>query len=245
MCLPEPGAEREPEALAAAVERHGVTTMHFVPSMLGAFLDFAAGTGEQRRLVTLRQVFASGEALPAHHVRRFHEVVTGCRLINLYGPTEAAVDVTHYACRGDESMVPIGRPVDNTRIHVLDADLRPQPAGVPGELCVAGVQLARGYLRRPELTAERFVAAPHAGEERVYRTGDLARRLADGGIEYLGRVDHQVKLRGFRIEPGEIEERLRQHAAVRDAVVIARGQTICAVTSWRPSLRPRTSSRST
>jgi amino acid adenylation domain-containing protein len=224
VCLPEPGAERDPEALTAAVERHGVTTMHFVPSMLGAFLDFASGTGERRRLFTLRQVFASGEALPVHHVRRFHEVVTGCRLINLYGPTEAAVDVTHYACRGDERMVPIGRPVDNTRVHVLDADLRPQPVGVPGELCIAGVQLARGYLHRPELTAERFVAAPHAGEKRVYRTGDLARRLADGGIEYLGRIDHQVKLRGYRIEPGEIEERLRQHAAVRDAVVIARGQ---------------------
>ncbi|MEV1239901.1 amino acid adenylation domain-containing protein [Nonomuraea sp. NPDC049750] len=224
VCLPEPGAEREPEALTAAVERHGVTTMHFVPSMLGAFLDFVAGTGEQWRLGTLRQVFASGEALAAHHVRRFHEVVTGCRLINLYGPTEAAVDVTHYACHGRENMVPIGRPVDNTRVHVLDADLRPQPVGVPGELCVAGVQLARGYLCRPELTAERFVAAPQAGEERVYRTGDLARRLADGGIEYLGRIDHQVKLRGYRIEPGEIEERLRQHAAVRDAVVIPRGQ---------------------
>ncbi|MEU7740484.1 amino acid adenylation domain-containing protein [Nonomuraea sp. NPDC049158] len=224
VCLPEPGAERDPEALTAAVERHGVTTMHFVPSMLGAFLDFVAETDEQWRLGTLRQVFASGEALPAHHVRRFHEVVTGCRLINLYGPTEAAVDVTHYACHGGENMVPIGRPVDNTRVHVLDADLKPQPVGVPGELCVAGVQLARGYLRRPDLTAERFVAAPHAGEQRVYRTGDLARRLADGGIEYLGRIDHQVKLRGYRIEPGEIEERLRQHAAVRDAVVIPRGQ---------------------
>ncbi|MER6946230.1 amino acid adenylation domain-containing protein [Nonomuraea sp. NPDC000554] len=229
VCLPEPGAERDPEALAAAVERHGVTTMHFVPPMLGAFLDFVAGAGEQARLGTLRQVFASGEALPPHLVRRFSEVAGDARLTNLYGPTEAAVDVTHYPCRGDESRVPIGRPIDNTRVHVVDADLRPQPVGVPGELCIAGVQLARGYLHRPELTAERFVAAPHAGEERVYRTGDLARWLPDGTIEYLGRIDHQVKVRGYRIEPGEIEERLRQYPAVRDAVVVARtkddGQT--------------------
>ncbi|MFI7639459.1 amino acid adenylation domain-containing protein [Nonomuraea sp. NPDC049400] len=224
VCLPEPGAERDPEALVAAIRRHGVTTMHFVPSMLGAFLDFLSGTGEQDGTATLRQVFASGEALTPQHARRFHEVVPAARLVNLYGPTEATVDVTHYACRGDESRVPIGWPIDNTRVHVLDADLRPQPVGIPGELCIAGVQLARGYLGRPELTAERFTAAPHAGEERVYRTGDLARRLPDGAIEFLGRMDHQVKVRGHRIEPGEIEECLRQHAGVRDAVVVAHGK---------------------
>ncbi|WP_051830678.1 non-ribosomal peptide synthetase [Streptomyces violens] len=229
VCLPAPGAERNPEALAAAIERHGVTTMHFVPSMLGAFLDYVSGAGEQGRLSSLRQVFASGEALTPLHTRRFTEVVADARLVNLYGPTEAAVDITHYACGGDETRVPIGRPIDNTRIMMLDADLRPQPVGVPGELCIAGVQLARGYLHRPELTAERFVAAPHAGEERVYRTGDLARWLPDGTIEYLGRIDHQVKVRGYRIELGEIEERLRQHPGVKDAVVVARkagdGQT--------------------
>ncbi|TMR89702.1 non-ribosomal peptide synthetase, partial [Nonomuraea basaltis] len=224
VCLPEPGAERDPEALVAAIRRHGVTTMHFVPSMLGAFLDFLPGAGRQDGTATLRQVFASGEALTPQHARRFHEVVPATRLVNLYGPTEATVDVTHYACRGDESRVPIGRPIDNTRVHVLDAGLRPQPVGVPGELCIAGVQLARGYLGRPELTAKRFAAAPHAGEERVYRTGDLARRLPDGAIEFLGRMDHQVKVRGHRIEPGEIEECLRQHAGVRDAVVVARAK---------------------
>ncbi|MGW7082379.1 amino acid adenylation domain-containing protein [Streptomyces sp. NPDC054871] len=222
VCLPAPGAERDPEALVAAVERHGVTTLHFVPSMLGAFLDFVSGAGEQARLATLRRVFASGEALTPHHARRFAEVAADARLVNLYGPTEAAVDVTHYACDGTETRVPIGRPIDNTRILMLDADLRPQPVGVPGELCIAGVQLARGYLHRPELTAERFVAAPAAGEDRVYRTGDLARWLPDGSIEYLGRIDHQVKVRGYRIELGEIEERLRQHPSVKDAVVVAR-----------------------
>ncbi|MGX5184222.1 amino acid adenylation domain-containing protein [Streptomyces avermitilis] len=235
VCLPAPGAERDPEALVTAIERYGVTTMHFVPSMLGAFLDFVAGAGVQAGLVSLRQVFASGEALTPHHVRRFAEVAaatTGpaARLINLYGPTEATVDVTHHACGPDDvDRVPIGRPIDNTRILVLDSGLRPQPVGVPGELCIAGVGLARGYLGRPELTAERFVAAPAAGEERVYRTGDLARWLPDGSIDYLGRIDHQVKVRGYRIELGEIEESLRRHPQVKDAVVLARkaedGQT--------------------
>ncbi|MGW4226950.1 amino acid adenylation domain-containing protein [Streptomyces bauhiniae] len=235
VCLPDPGAERDPEALVTAIEMHGVTTMHFVPSMLGAFLDFVAGAGVQTALVSLRQVFASGEALTPHHVRRFSEIAaatTGpaARLINLYGPTEATVDVTHHACDLDDmDRVPIGRPIDNTRILVLDSALRPQPVGVPGELCIAGVGLARGYLGRPELTAERFVSAPAAGEERVYRTGDLARWLPDGSIDYLGRIDHQVKVRGYRIELGEIEASLRRHPQVKDAVVIARkaedGQT--------------------
>ncbi|NBE99427.1 amino acid adenylation domain-containing protein [Nonomuraea sp. KC401] len=220
VCLPAPGAERDPEALVAAVRRYGVTTMHFVPPMLDAFLDFVSGAQEGPG--PLRQVFASGEALAPHHVRRFHEVMPSARLVNLYGPTEATVDVTHYQCRGDETRVPIGWPVANTRVHVLDAGLRPQPVGVPGELCIAGVQLARGYLGRPELTAERFTAAPHAGEERVYRTGDRAVRRTDGSVEFLGRMDHQLKVRGYRVEPGEIEERLRRHPSVRDAVVVAR-----------------------
>ncbi|MGW6054326.1 amino acid adenylation domain-containing protein [Streptomyces sp. NPDC055189] len=224
VCLPAPGAERDPQALLTAVQRHAVTTLHFVPSMLGAFLDYVLAAGQQDRLASLRQVFASGEALTPQHARRFAQIAADARLVNLYGPTEAAVDVTHYACDGTQTRVPIGRPIDNTRILMLDSDLRPQPVGIPAELCIAGVPLARGYLHRPELTAERFVAAPLAGEERVYRTGDLARWLADGSIEYLGRIDHQVKVRGYRIELGEIEERLRRHPSVQDAVVIARPQ---------------------
>lgn len=221
VCLPEPDAEREPAALVAAVDRHGVTTTHFVPSMLGGFLEFVAGAGT--RLASLRRVFASGEALAPHHVRRFTEVLPHAQLVNLYGPTEATVDVTHHPCgRGDERVVPIGRPIDNTRIHVLDAALRPQPVGVPGELCIAGVGLARGYHGRADLTAERFVGAPRVQEQRVYRTGDLARWSPDATIEYLGRLDHQVKVRGHRIELGEIEHRLRTHELVEDAVVVAR-----------------------
>ncbi|WNV87780.1 non-ribosomal peptide synthetase [Umezawaea sp. Da 62-37] len=229
VCLAEPGVERDPEELVAVIERARVTTVHFVPSMLGGFVDFVEAAGVRDGLATLRTVFASGEALAPHHVHRFTDVVAGARLVNLYGPTEATVDVTHHACAGDERRVPIGRPIDNTRIHVLDGRSRPQPVGVPGELCIAGVGLARGYLGRPELTSERFATAPHTGEDRVYRTGDLARWLPDGTIEYLGRMDHQVKVRGYRVELGEIEQRLREHPAVKDAVVVTRtapdGQT--------------------
>ncbi|WP_067889963.1 non-ribosomal peptide synthetase [Actinomadura chibensis] len=228
VCLLEPGAQREPAAIVAAVARAGVTVMHFVPSMLGSFLDYAAGEPDEvAALAGLRTVFASGEALSPSVVRRFHELLrpdgAGPALVNLYGPTEATVDVSHHPCDDpDPRRVPIGRPIDNIRLHVLDERLRPLPAGVPGELCIAGVGLARGYLHRPELTAERFVADPFDGEDRIYRTGDLARRLDDGAIEFLGRLDHQVKIRGFRIEPGEIEEALRAHPAVADAVVVAR-----------------------
>jgi len=219
-----PGAEREPASIVAAIRAHRVTTTHFVPSMLGAFLDYVEATSTDG-LESLRQVFASGEALEARHVRAFARLLPHAKLINLYGPTEATVDVSHHECRGDEDTVSIGRPVDNTRLHVValgDGPLRPQPIGVPGELCIAGVQLARGYHLRPELTAQRFVADPFPGEDRVYRTGDLARVRPDGSIDFLGRIDHQVKLRGFRIELGEIEEQLRAHPAVTDAVVVLR-----------------------
>lgn len=217
-----PGGEREPEAIVDAIERHGVTTVHFVPTMLGAFLDYVAETGAAHRLSSLRRVFASGEALGTHHARRFAELLGHARLINLYGPTEATVDVSWYDTTGEESVVPIGLPISNTRLHVLDDRRRPRPVGVPGELWIAGAGLARGYLNRPALTAERFAEAPFPGEERAYRTGDLVRRLPDGRIEFLGRTDAQVKLRGYRIEPGEIEARLLEHAAVKDAAVLVR-----------------------
>jgi len=242
--LLEPGGERDPDTIAAAVEKHGVSVAHFVPSMLHAFLEHTDnGTGRGHDLSSLRRVFASGEALSPHHVRRFHEVLGDApsrpELVNLYGPTEATVDVTHHPCTDPAPRtVPIGRPIDNVRLYVLDDTLRPCPAGEAGELCIAGVSLARGYLGRDRLTAERFVENPFPGERRVYRTGDLARLLPDGSLEYLGRNDHQVKIRGVRVEPGEVENALLAHPAVVNAAVIARhtptGEAyLCAYTVCR------------
>ncbi|HJX28824.1 MAG TPA: condensation domain-containing protein, partial [Thermoanaerobaculia bacterium] len=177
---------------------------------------------------SLRRVFCSGEALPRDLQDRLLSRL-GARLDiglhNLYGPTEASIDVTAWTCASDARPgVPIGRPIANTRILLLDRNLRPVPIGVPGELCIGGTGLARGYLGRPELTAERFVPDPFAARpgERLYRTGDLTRSATDGAIEYLGRLDYQVKVRGFRIELGEIEAALAAHPRVREAVVVAR-----------------------
>ncbi|MDH6711398.1 amino acid adenylation domain-containing protein [Kitasatospora sp. MAA19] len=227
VCLPAPGAERDPEAIIEAVEQHRVSVLHFVPTMLAAFLEYAAESGAVARLAPLRTVFASGEALSPAHVAAFHRLLrpgaTGPDLVNLYGPTEATVDVSHFPCTEPGATVPIGRPIANTRLYVLDESHRIQPVGVPGELCIGGVGLARGYLGRPELTAERFIEAPFPGEPRIYRTGDVARWLPDGVVEYLGRTDHQVKIRGFRVELGEIEHRLRWLPEVADVAVLALG----------------------
>src|SRR3989442_6792813 len=174
---------------------------------------------------SLRRVFCSGEALTFELQERFFQRL-GAELYNLYGPTEAAVDVTFWQCSPNRglSIVPIGRPIWNTQIYILDKYLQPVPIGIPGELHIGGVGLARGYLKRPQMTAEKFISDPFSGRAgaRLYKTGDLARFLPDGNIEYLERMDHQVKIRGFRIELGEIEAVLCQHPAVREAVVIAR-----------------------
>ncbi|HEX7240246.1 MAG TPA: amino acid adenylation domain-containing protein, partial [Longimicrobiaceae bacterium] len=174
-----------------------------------------------------RRVVCSGETLGAEVRDRFFERLPHAELHNLYGPTEAAVDVTYWPClpRGGRRVVPIGRPVANTRVHVLDGRLDPVPVGVPGELFIGGVQVGRGYHGRPELTAERFVPDPFAGRPgaRAYRTGDLVRWLPDGVVEYLGRIDFQVKVRGFRIEPGEVEAALLAHPGVREVVAVVRG----------------------
>ncbi|MDH2428009.1 non-ribosomal peptide synthetase [Sphaerisporangium sp. TRM90804] len=227
--LARPDGHRDPAYLAELIRERGVTTMHFVPSMLEAFLGAPEVTGDPSWAASLRRVFSSGEALPGPAAARWGEL-TGVPLHNLYGPTEAAVDVTHHACDGSEGVtVPIGRPVWNTGLRVLDACLRPVPAGVPGELYLAGVQLARGYHARPGLTAERFVADPYGpAGTRMYRTGDLVRRRADGSVEYLGRTDRQVKLRGNRIEPGEIEAALAALPAVAQAAVAVHGSTLVA-----------------
>ncbi|HEX2094823.1 MAG TPA: amino acid adenylation domain-containing protein, partial [Longimicrobiaceae bacterium] len=220
LVLARPGGHRDPAYLAEVVERECVTTLHFVPPMLDAFLEGA----EVERCGSVRRVVCSGEALPWELTERFFAALPRAELHNLYGPTEAAVDVTYHACGSEAGrVVPIGRPVANTRVYVLDREMNALPAGVPGELYIGGVQVGRGYLGRAGLTAERFVPDPYgAAGGRLYRTGDRARWLHAGEVEYLGRTDHQVKVRGFRIEPGEIEAALREHTGVREATVVAR-----------------------
>jgi amino acid adenylation domain-containing protein len=220
LVMARPHGHKDPGYLAELIERAGVTTLHFVPSMLQAFLAHD-GAGRCTKLV---RVMCSGEALPAPLVRSFHDRLPGVELHNLYGPTEAAVDVTAWPCvPGDASdAIPIGRPIANTRIYILDERRQPVPVGAAGEIYIGGVQVARGYLNRPALTAERFVDDPFAAGGRLYRTGDLGRWRADGAIEYLGRNDLQVKLRGVRIELGEIEARLAEIACVREVVVAVR-----------------------
>ncbi|HEY0793264.1 MAG TPA: amino acid adenylation domain-containing protein [Chthoniobacterales bacterium] len=219
LVVARPGFHGDSAYLVDTVRHTGITTMHFVPPMLAAFLGdegAAACTG-------LRRVICSGEALPGELARRFFEALPHVELHNLYGPTEAAVDVSFWCCEPAwaEDNVPIGRPVANTQLYVLDRALQPVPIGVAGELHIGGVQLARGYLNRLELTAEKFIANPF-GPGRLYKTGDLCRHRRDGAIEYLGRLDHQVKIRGFRIELGEIEAVLLGHPGVRECVVLAR-----------------------
>ncbi len=225
LVVARPEGHRDPAYLAGLIREQDVTTVHFVPSMLQLFLEEPAAAD----CTGLRRVMCSGEALPVALTHRLHDVLTTAELHNLYGPTEASVDVTAVEITPDATSVPIGRPVWNTRTYVLDACLRPVPPGVPGELYLAGTQLARGYLDRPGLTAERFVADPYgAPGTRMYRTGDLARWNADGTIEYLGRTDDQVKVRGFRVEPGEIEGVLSTHPSVAHAVVVVREQRLVA-----------------
>ena len=221
LVMAKPEGHKDPDYLSRAIEQYGVTTLHFVPSMLQSFLaDGQAAT----RCGQVVRVMCSGEALPAALVAEFYRRLPQAELHNLYGPTEAAVDVTAWHCsrEADRVSVPIGRPIANTRIYLLDEHGQPVPLGAVGELYIGGVQVARGYLNRPELTAERFLADPFAPGGRMYRTGDVARYLANGDIEYLGRNDQQVKIRGFRIECGEIEAVLATHPAVREAVVDAR-----------------------
>jgi nonribosomal peptide synthetase DhbF len=220
LVLARPGGHRDGGYLARLINRTQVTTLHFVPSMLRAFLD---EPDLETSCGSLRDVICIGEELPADLVRSF----TGrldARLHNLYGPTEATIEVSAYTCRRDEPgpRVPIGVPIANTEWYVLDPDYQPVPVGVTGELHLGGIGLARGYLRRPGLTADRFVPDPFGNGSRLYRTGDLARYRADGSVDFLGRADQQVKIRGQRIEPAEIEAALRGQTGVGDAAVLAR-----------------------
>ncbi len=224
LVVARPGGHRDPSYLLETIRREGVTTLHFVPTMLRVLVQ----EGDLGRCTTLRRVVCGGEALPRELARRFQAQVPGARLYNVYGPTEAAVDVTAWSCAGEagaeEGTIPIGRPMANTRLYVLDRGGEPVPAGVVGELYIGGVQVARGYRNRAEHTAERFVPDGFGGEAggRLYRTGDLGRWVGEGAIEFVGRGDAQVKVRGFRIELGEIESRLGEHRGIREAVVVAR-----------------------
>lgn len=221
ICMARPGGHRDNAYLVNIIESAGITTLHFVPSMLGLFLT---ATGLER-LNHLKKVMCSGEALPHELTRRFFAKLPHAELHNLYGPTEASIDVTWWPCTADSTLnvIPIGSPIANTQTWILDEQLQPVPVGVVGELHLGGVQLARGYWNRPDLTAEKFIPDPFSSEPgaRLYKTGDLARYLPSGAIEYLGRIDFQVKLRGFRIELGEIEAALVKQPGIRDAVVTA------------------------
>ncbi|MGJ5138766.1 non-ribosomal peptide synthase/polyketide synthase [Bradyrhizobium oligotrophicum] len=220
LAIAAPGAHREPKRLIDAVIAHGVTTLHFVPQMLAQFV----AEPEARRCVSLKRLFSGGEALPVQLRDQVYAVFPAIRFDNRYGPTEALINASFWSCReASGPRVPIGVPIPGTILRILDADLNPVAEGTTGELHIGGDGLARGYLGRAALTAERFIPDPFGPPgARLYRSGDLARWRSDGAIDYVGRTDHQVKVRGFRIELGEIEARLRQQPSVTAAVVIAR-----------------------
>jgi amino acid adenylation domain-containing protein len=223
LILARPGGHQDSAYLVKLIREQGVTTIHFVPSMLQAFIEEPG----IEKCLSLRRVICSGEALGWELQQAFHRRLPWAELHNLYGPTEAAVDVTSWHCEpagGHPGVVPLGKPIANTQIHILDDDLEPVPIGVTGEIHIGGEAVGRGYWNNPDLTAQKFVPNPFSGRagQRLYKTGDLGRYRADGVIEYLGRNDSQVKLRGFRIELGEIESALRRHPVVHQATVLAR-----------------------
>ncbi|WP_414620769.1 amino acid adenylation domain-containing protein [Calothrix sp. CCY 0018] len=231
LVVAKPGGHQDAGYIAELISQHKITTLHFVPSMLQVFLE----EPQHQNCKSIKRVICSGEALSFELQQRFFKSFDA-QLHNLYGPTEASIDVTAWCCNPNEKIVPIGRPIANTQIFILDKHLQPVPIGVPGELHIGGTGLARGYLNKPELTEEKFIPSPFNGlqlnrnspsqnlslDARLYKTGDLARYREDGNIEFLGRIDYQVKIRGNRVELGEIEALLEQHPQVRKTVVVAR-----------------------
>jgi amino acid adenylation domain-containing protein len=225
-CVLFPGKIASPNEIGEILRHHKITTLWLTASLFNTVIDEAPEV-----LSEVHQLLIGGEALSIPHVRRAAAVLPGTQIINGYGPTESTTFTCSYPIpvRLDESIssIPIGRPIANTEVYLLDAHGSPVPVGIPGELYIGGDGLARGYLSKPELTAEKFIPHPFTKQPggRLYKTGDLARYLRDGNIEFLGRSDHQVKIHGFRIEPGEIESVLGQHSAVREAVLVAREDT--------------------
>ena len=222
VCMLSPNDEKDPVKIIEAINKHNITTMHFVPSMLDVFLYCLEESKKASSLSSLKQVFCSGEALNFKQVSGFYkEFGDSKKLINLYGPTEATIDVSYFETTSnpDVKVIPIGKPISNINLYILDSNRKLQPIGVSGELYISGDGLARGYLNKPELTSEKFVDNPFELGAKMYKTGDLARWLPNGNIEFLGRIDNQVKVRGFRIELGEIESKLLQHEDVKEATV--------------------------
>jgi D-alanine--poly(phosphoribitol) ligase subunit 1 len=230
VCFLLPGGERFPQAIVETTEKNNITVMHFVPSMMSVFLEYLRNSQDDvQRMVSLRQVFASGEKLTPSHVRAFNEILrqkNGTRLSNLYGPTEATVDVTYFDCpdNGPIETIPIGKPIDNIQLFIRGEDGGWLGIEETGELHIGGTGVARGYLNNPELTADKFYWSDRFDRSHIsyYKTGDHARWLADGNVEFLGRQDHQVKIHGLRIELGEIEAVLAGHPIIRDCVVIVK-----------------------
>lgn len=222
LVMARPDGHQDPAYLVDIIQKEQITTLHFVPSMMQAFVE----AEQVDQCKSIRQVISSGEALSFELQQRFFEKFD-CKLHNLYGPTEASIDVTAWECQpGDGApAVPIGQPIANTQIYILDERLRPVPIGVAGELHIGGKGVGRGYLNRPDLTAEKFIPDSYAQGQRLYKTGDLARYRPEGSIEYLGRLDHQVKIRGFRIELGEIEAVLAHYPGVSSSAVVMRTDT--------------------
>ena len=228
LCFLAPGGQWNPLAIVKAIQKNQVSVIHFVPSMFNVFLEYLDGrdSGLFERLAYVRRIFVSGEVLTPSHVKRFNCIwrsKTGARLTNLYGPTEATIDVTYYDCpaNNDFEKIPIGQPIQNHRIYVIRNNQQ-VTIGETGELCIAGIGLARGYVNNSNLTNEKFTDNPVNPGERIYRTGDLGRWLPDGNIEYLGREDHQVKIRGLRIELLEIENTITAYPGVLDSIVLVK-----------------------
>lgn len=231
LLLLKPLEEKNPKRIIEDIGKYNVSVMHFVPSMLHVFLDELRDGFEYSRLRTLKFVFSSGEALEKNDVIRFNNTLfkeNNTKLINLYGPTEATIDVSYFNCSplGTFNIIPIGKPIDNIKLSIVDKNKKIVPIGVNGELCISGVGVARGYLNNEELTKEKFVTCIFDNGRRMYRTGDLASWLPDGNIQFLGRLDNQIKIRGHRIELGEIENQLNTYSKVERSVVIDKGEGI-------------------
>ncbi|MBN2442195.1 MAG: amino acid adenylation domain-containing protein [Spirochaetales bacterium] len=227
LVLLENDGEKNPETLIQAIHRNNVTYIHFVPSMFSIFLDYIEQRKREEEIISLKRIFLGGEILAPELLKKFNALIAAknnTKLSNFYGPTEATVDTTYFDCDGEipYKSVPIGKPINNVKLYILDDEKHLQPLGIPGELYIGGECLARGYVNRPDLTRERFVTNPFDTSERMYRTGDLAKWLPDGNIEFLGRIDNQVKIRGFRIELGEIEGVIREYPSIKDVKVIVR-----------------------